>query len=140
MNRIAAIALFTIASFITLHRASAATITETRVPFAFTVNGITLPAGTYVVTSSSPNVMQISSTDHNHPNTVTVITREYAPGDPDGPAMLVFEAYGSQYFLHEIICPLRSTDAIVPASDQEKKVGKEWAGRNGGQPVLVAVR
>ena len=142
MNRISAIALFVAAGFATVLNASAATrLSETTVPFAFTVNGTTLPAGTYIVNSLSPNLVQISSTDTRHPNTVTVLTREGAKMNPAGSTELVFAAYGNQYFLHEIVAPLRSTDAVVPVSREEKKARVEWASKSGGsEPVLVALK
>ncbi len=141
MNRISAIALFAAASFATLHNASAQTaLSRTTIPFAFSVNGTTLPAGTYIVTSVSPDLMKISSSDHKHPNTVTVLTSESAGMNRDGSSKLVFTEYGSQYFLHEIVAPQSSTDAVVPVSRQEKRVRVEWASKSGGEPVLVALK
>ena len=50
MNRISAIALLAVAGFATIHSASAQSlVSRTKVPFAFTVKGITLPAGTYQI-------------------------------------------------------------------------------------------
>lgn len=141
MNRISTIALFVAAGFATLHSASAQSrLTKATIPFAFTVNGTTLPAGTYVVNSLSSNLVEIKSTDHSHPNSVTVLTSDNGAMNPSGSTRLVFEAYGTQYFLHEIVCPLHSTDAVVPVSKQEKKVRMELASKGGGQPVLVALK
>ena len=140
MNRIAAIALFVVAGFATTHSATAETrVVATNIPFAFTVNGTTIPAGTYYVYSVSPHLMQIRSTDFQHPRTVSVTTFDSSQSKAGDATKLVFKNYGGQYFLHEIVSPAYSTDAEVPASNQEKKVRVEWAGKSGGQPVLVAL-
>lgn len=141
MNRISAIALLAVAGFASTYRASAQSrLTQTTVPFAFIVNGTTLPAGTYIVNSLSPNLMEIRSADTKHPNTVTVLTREGSMWNPHAASQLVFEAYGSQYFLHEIVCPTRTVDAVVPVSQQEKRAAQEWASKGGERPVLVALK
>ena len=52
MNRISAIALFVAASFVTAGSALAQDHrVQATVPFSFTVNGATLPAGTYTIGS-----------------------------------------------------------------------------------------
>ena len=141
MNRISAIALLAVAGFTATYRASAQSlVTRATVPFAFTVKGITLPAGTYIVNSLAPDLMQIQSVDTKHPNAVTILTGEGSKWNPDAATELIFEAYGSQYFLHEIVCPMRTIDAKVPISQEEKKVASEWASRGGDQPVLVALK
>ena len=77
MNRISAIALLAAATFATVHSTSAQSlVTKANVPFAFTVKGTTLPAGTYLVNSLTPNLMQIESLDTKHPIAVTILTRD----------------------------------------------------------------
>jgi hypothetical protein len=141
MNRISAIALFAAATFATVHSASAQQILAvSKIPFAFTVNGATLPAGTYTVRSLSPNLMEIRSNDFNHPMGVTVSARDSEKINLDRPAELIFVAYGSQYFLHEIVSPPNATDAVVPTSKEEKKVRVEWASKSGSEPVQIALK
>lgn len=141
MNRISAIALLAVAGFAATYSVSAQSlVTKATVPFAFTVKDTILPAGTYIVSSLAPNLMEIQSADTKHPITVTVLTREDAKWNRDSATQLVFEAYGSQYFLHEIVCPMRTIDAVVRTTEQEKKVAQQWASKGADRPVLVALK
>ena len=70
------------------------------VPFDFIVGNTTLPAGTYTVDralSSNPNGLVLRGRDGNS----TILTSGIT-GTSDGSPRLVFNRYGSQYFLHEI--------------------------------------
>jgi hypothetical protein len=141
MNRISAIALFAAATFAAVHSASAQQIlTVSNVPFAFTVNGTTLPAGSYTVRSLSSSLMEIRSNDFMHPMAVRVSAHDSDKISLNRPAELIFEAYGNQYFLHEVVSPTNSTDAVVFASKEEKKARMEWASRRGSEPVQIALK
>ena len=64
MKRITAIALLTIASFVTAGSALAADRgVEATVPFDFTVGNHLLPAGTYTIASPSSNVLEIRNAE-----------------------------------------------------------------------------
>jgi hypothetical protein len=143
MNRVFKIALFIFASFALIHSASAQhAISRVTIPFAFTVAGTTLPAGEYVVSSlsfESPDTLVISSSNFHHPRSARIMTLGNDKVIANRANSLIFNAYGSRYFLHEIVSPTNSTDAILPTSKQEKKLLVELARNGGGQPVLVAI-
>lgn len=141
MNRISAIALFVAATFASMQSASAQSrIAQATVPFSFSVNNTTLPAGTYFVSSVARNMLKITSADHKHPNAVTFLTNDTGAVSQHGSTRLVFNAYGNEYFLRAIICPSNATDVTLPVSTQEEKVSVEWASKSGGEPLLVALK
>lgn len=141
MNRIAAVALFALATLAPIASTSAQQLTgPTNIPFAFTVNGETLPAGSYVIgsiLSSSPNVLAIRST--TRPIEALVVTRKEDKGNQAGATKLVFVKCGDQYFLHEIFSLMGHIDAVVPTSQQEKTARLEMAKAKAGQPTMVAI-
>ena len=84
--------------------------------------------------------MEIRSNDFKHPMGGDRFGRDSDKMNRDRPAELVFVAYGSQYFLHEIVSPPNSIDAVVPASKQEKQARTEWASKSGSEPVQIALK
>jgi len=141
MNRISAIALFVAASFVTVgsamaqdHRVQAA------VPFNFTVNGDSVPAGTYIIGSdvAAPNVITISDRA-KHVSLMAIALRD---GNQTRPAnKLVFHKYGDQYFLSEIRCDTASMNLHLTTSKKEKwaKAQTQEAGLSVNNDVLVAL-
>jgi hypothetical protein len=141
MNRISAIALFVAASFVTAGSAMAQDHrVQATVPFNFTVNGESLPAGTYVIGSdiSSPRIVTIS--DRAKKVNLMAVTL------PDSSSShvsnkLVFHKYGNQYFLSEIRCDSASMNAHLTTSKQEKwaKARTQEAALREDNNVLVAL-
>jgi hypothetical protein len=109
-----------------------------KVPFEFTVGGKLLPADTYTITSSSPGVVMIQSADKHF---TAVTTASHGNQQSADGSKLVFAKYGDQYFLHRILCPATaSMNVDIPKSKVEKRVQRQEAMVNGGEPVLVAAR
>jgi hypothetical protein len=142
MNRISAIALIVAASFVTAgsamaqdHRAQAT------VPFNFTVNGNSLPAGTYTVGSqvNSPNVIMITDREKN----VHLLTLAQADPNVSGTSnKLVFHRYGDQYFLSEIRCDSASMNVHLLTSKAEKRAKAaqtQEAGLRVNNDVMIAL-
>jgi hypothetical protein len=104
--RMSAVVLATAA--IALGSASAARADETlatslKVPFAFFVNNVRLPAGDYIVkdVSAGGQVVEIMSADGRHVAfTPTIPLNELKP--PNTPEV-VFEKFGGAYFLSRIV-------------------------------------
>ncbi len=144
MNRMFTIALFVLASFAADNASAQGTpLLKVTIPFAFTVNDTTLPAGEYVVSSLSlefPDTLVIASCDFHHPRLVTMMTLGNVTLNSNTGKNLVFNLYRNRYFLHEIVSPIDSTDAILPTSKREKKLLVELASNGGGEPVLVAIK
>ena len=121
MKRIAAIALFVAATLLTTGSAVAQDhrVIAT-VPFNFTVNDSSLPAGTYTIGSNSDNPNMLSIREWA--KSVHIVTMGLTnPRDSEKVGKLVFHRYGNQYFLSEIRCGLASMNVQFPASKLEKK-------------------
>jgi hypothetical protein len=142
MNRISAIALIVAASFVTAgsamaqdHRAQAT------VPFNFSVNGNSLPAGTYTIGSevNSPNLITITDREKNvHLMTIVV------PDSNTSSAAnkLVFHRYGDQYFLSEVRCDSASMNVQLSTSKAEKRAKTaqtQQAGLRVNTDVMIAL-
>ena len=142
MNRISAIALIVAASFVTAgsamaqdHRAKA------NVPFNFSVNGNSLPAGTYTVGSeiNSPNVITITDREKNIHILALTLPDANAPGTGN---KLVFHRYGDQYFLSEVRCESASLNVELSTSKAEKRAKAaqtQEAGVRVNNDVMIAL-
>jgi hypothetical protein len=74
---------------------------KVNVPFAFTVDNQTLPAGQYYVVSVTPErAIRLSSADGKHSATVNDLPN-YA-SMPSANSRLVFHRYGNEYFLAQV--------------------------------------
>jgi hypothetical protein len=138
MKRITAIALFTIATFVTAGRALAQDrAVQATVPFDFTVGDKLLPAGTYTIATASYDVIAIKNYDRRVAILSTAIpnSKESKNG-----SKLVFDKYGDQYFLSEVLCPGTSMNVNLPTSKQEKRVRIQQAMLPNASQVLIAAR
>jgi hypothetical protein len=140
MKRNAAIALIALSTLAAGSRALAQEPgVKATVPFEFTVAGKLLPADTYTITSSSHGVISIESADKH----IRIVTTTQQSGDESAKGSeLVFDKYGQQYFLHEVLCPaVASMNVNIPKSKLEKQVQIQEA-RLGGvpEPVLIAAK
>jgi hypothetical protein len=139
MIRIAAIALLAGATLGSMNSASAQKpVLQGSIPFTFSVNGFVLPPGQYNVVSISQGFLMIESTNRDF--SATFLSHDNKGRHPLRSNELIFERYGDQYFLHEIVCPTASIEAAIVPSRQEKEARLELAKRNGAQPVLVALQ
>jgi len=141
MKRIAAIALFVAATFITAGSAVAQdNRVKATVPFNFTVGEKTLPSGTYVISSrvSTPVLLGLS----NWQKGVNVLTLGMPTQSGHEKAnQLVFHKYGNHYFLSDIQCADYSMNIHFATTKAEKRVRTqtEQAGRFVDDPVLIAL-
>jgi hypothetical protein len=141
MKRIAAIALFIAASFLTAGSAMAQdhTVMAT-IPFNFTVDGSLLPAGHYTLGSAatSPRILRITDWD-KHVRILTVTMPNASEQRQSN--VLVFHKIGNQYFLSEIRSEASSMDVRLTTSKLEKKARTETqqAGLRSSDDVIVAL-
>jgi hypothetical protein len=87
-----------------------------KVPFAFIVGNVRLPAGSYVVKedmSTGAGVLAIQSADGRR--SVYTLTIPYAPNRGPADPELVFEKFNDQYFLFRII-PTDGSDREIVLS------------------------
>ncbi len=105
------------------------------IPFEFTVQNTTLPAGAYTVSSASPTHNLMSIRNDETKQTVLVL----APGGETGyrrawdKNVVVFHKAGDRYFLAEV-----KTDAVC-GSIAPSKVERELASTGGEQLAAVIV-
>lgn len=110
------------------------------VPFNFTVNGTSLPAGSYTISSDSAraNVLSI----RNRQEKVNIWAVGMVDSNEPGQAgSLVFHKYGDRYFLSDIRYSHSSTKAHFPSSKAEKRAREHTleAGLNINREVLIAL-
>ena len=92
------------------------------IPFNFNVGNRSVPAGTYLITSSTtnPKVVVIRSQDGN----IDLLSLTQEDDRRSDTSKLVFTKYGDQYFLHEVLCSRCGIDVEFPDSKHEKLARK----------------
>lgn len=137
MKRSIALALFA-ATLISIGGATAhAQVAEFKVPFDFIVGNQKLPMGTYRVSRAGGDELLIRSRD-GAPS-VLVITS--GPSyDQSAAGRLVFNRYGNQYFLHEVLCNYAAMHAEIGASRLEKEVRIQQARLQSGTESVAVLQ
>jgi hypothetical protein len=96
---------------------------KVHIPFNFTVNNVTLPAGTYTIGSDLGRPAQLIIRDET--NSVKAIevgmSTTLTPGKPGS---LIFHQYGDEYFLSEIRFSSTTSGIFLPASKSERQMRK----------------
>ena len=117
MKRIIAIALFAASSLAAAGNLSAQEhMVKANIPFDFTVNNNVLPAGTYTISSLSPSAVQVRNVNGHVAELSLVQNDDKRSATP----VLVFQRYGNQYFLHEILAA-NAMNVTVPRSKREQR-------------------
>ena len=120
MKRITAIALFAMANFVMAGTSFAQSRgVQATIPFDFTVGNKLLPSGTYTITQGETSVITIRSYDK--PIAVFSLVDPVDHMSPNH-GKLVFNKYGSQYFLSEV----RTTGGVMSCHLSTSKQEK-WA-------------
>jgi hypothetical protein len=139
MKRITALALFTIAGFLTAGNALAQQHSvRATVPFDFTVGGKLLPSGTYTINSVSDGGIEIRSRDQH----VAMLASAFATTEQSKNGNeLVFEKRGSRYSLRQILCESSAMNVSLPAEKWNKGSRAEEAKlHNNNEQVLIAAK
>jgi hypothetical protein len=124
MNRIAAIALFAIATLMTAGSAGAqSAVLKVNVPFDFTVNKTLLAAGNYTFSFDPmlPNTLIVQDRAKNVKARAYILRGSIDQGRED---RLIFHRYGGEYFLSEVGFDSASDGVSLPESKLESQVGK----------------
>ena len=137
MKRNFAIALLALSALAATGKAVAQeSALKATMPFEFTVGGRLLPADTYTITSPDPGVIMVQSLDKH---SVVLTTTSHGNRLSAGGSKLIFDKYGNQYFLHQIVCPGNvSMNVTMHTSRLEKQVQLQEA-RYGGEPEVVLI-
>ena len=138
MKRITVGILLVLASVLATGAALAADrAVQANVPFDFAVGDRLLPAGSYTIASLNSDVIVIQSRDHQI--SLMAITSPDSNESVHG-GKLVFDKYGDQYFLSEVLCPTAAISASLPKSRLEKKVSMQQAHLQSAGKTMVAAK
>jgi hypothetical protein len=140
MKRITAIALLAIANFAMAGTSFAQSNgVRAKVPFDFTVGDKSLPAGTYTIRSESNHVIMIRNHDHPGESALSLVNQASSKRSLNG-GKLLFQKYGGQYFLREILCDSADMNLTIPSSKREKRAQLQQARLDTSSTILVAAR
>jgi hypothetical protein len=138
MNRISAITILSLAATCAGAIAQQPGL-KANIPFDFTVGNAWMPAGEYTITTRSSHVLELSNPQH----LATIMAQESNIQSNSG-SKLVFDKYGEQYFLHEVLCPnVGSLNLEVALSKAEKNArhhATEAKLSDSGKQTMVAAR
>ena len=103
---------------------------RSNVPFDFTVEGKTIPAGTYTIghVGRGPELLLLESQDGKMHMIVGSNSAENLNGADK--TKLVFNRYKDQYFLSEIWVQGANSGRHIPQTKREKELAKELASAN----------
>jgi hypothetical protein len=124
MKRFAAIVLFAVASSLGVGHAFAQEYpVRATLPFNFTVGNKSLPAGTYTILQVRDDLVEIRNQDGSATTLSSVYPYTVVPyAQFSSKAVLVFNRYGDQYFLHQIAGGPASINENLPVSKSEGRV------------------
>ena len=139
LNRFA-LALSVVAALVVLlaPAAHAQNKTIANIPFDFTVQNVTLPAGEYALQATSATLsglVQITNADTR--KTVMVMAAPSLSshkGKADGNGKLIFHRYGDRYFFAEVWSPNGPTGGVMPS-----KLERELQSSEGKQMASVII-
>ncbi len=125
MKRIITIAIFAFTGILSVGSALAqGDAVWVKVPFAFTAGDRLLPAGTYMITPLSADVIHIQARDQNISVLTTDLQDDQQSKNGDE---LIFARYGDRYFLREILCNSAAMTVSLPATKSEKRARTQEA-------------
>jgi len=105
----------------------AQTVTLTaNIPFAFTMANKTLPAGEYLIRNGSDPSVLIFQGEDTHAAGLTLVNHEamLRTDHPAADTKLVFNRYGNQYFLSEVVDGYVWNGFVVPMPKAERELAK----------------
>ncbi len=139
MNRILAIFLITMASVAATGANAQVPALKANIPFDFTVGNTWMPAGEYTITAPIQEVLLLRTAGHS----ASVVSSENNAESKSG-SKLVFDRYGNQYFLHEVLCPNVASLNLEVAPSKAEKNARQHATEaklpNSGEQTMVAAR
>ena len=124
------IALVTVAG-LSSAKAQTRALLKADIPFAFSVDNTTLPAGEYILsrTSSDSNIAVLRLRRRDGHESALVRTNSVS-GKIQEQGKLIFVRYGDQYFFAQAWVPADSIGMQAPRSQAEKRMERELAARN----------
>jgi len=136
MKQITALALFSIAGFVSIGQAMAQDhAVQATIPFEFRAGNKALPAGTYIIATGRDNLIVIKK--QGQPDVVTTVLRDARESRRQE---LVFDQYGDRYFLREIRCQSAGMSLELPPTKLEKATRQQQAFIQQASQVFIAAR
>jgi hypothetical protein len=137
MKRTIAIAFLAFSMAMELSSASAQSKAKATIPFNFQVGSASLPAGSYVIEYIGERQIWFHNQDSHQAAAALAMTTS---GDSEAPAKLVFNRYGSRYFLNKTVAAGGEDEMTFVPSRLEKSVRAEEASRRDEGQTLVALK
>jgi hypothetical protein len=116
LSNVLAATLFAVVAVSSAYAGPRVTLTA-KVPFAFTVGEVSLPAGDYTLYEAETGLIKIQGAEVNK---CMYFTQPGTPARYDGKVRLVFHQYGDQYFLSEVFNGLEGNGRKFRTSKLEK--------------------
>jgi uncharacterized membrane protein YciS (DUF1049 family) len=138
MKRTIVMAFLLASLFVAGHASAQDHVVKADIPFDFTAGGKLLPSGTYLLSSSigMSHVIQI----RNPQGSVAVFSGAYDSGTESKTSRLIFNRYGDQYFLSEVLCSSAHMNVQIPTSKLEKRVRSQEAQLRSDNQTFVALK
>jgi hypothetical protein len=137
MKRTIAVAFLAAAVNVALSSASAQTTVKANIPFDFRVGSTPMPAGDYKIKTTESGFVWIDKLDGSAHAVALAMTHS---DDATPPAKLVFNRYGSQYFLRKTLKADGKDQSTFSQSKLEKSVRTEEASIQAEEKALIALK
>ncbi|MDR3748061.1 MAG: hypothetical protein P4M04_07910 [Acidobacteriota bacterium] len=138
-NIYGALAILGVALMVSVPLVQAQSRVKADVPFAFSLQDKSMPAGNYEVIALSDRVLEVWNLDSQHGQ--LLIKQIATQSSKAQNAKLVFHKYGDQYFLSEIWDGRSDTGTGIAESSREKEVKMAAnAAPNAPETVVVAMK
>jgi len=113
-------------------------IRKVKIPFDFSVNNKTFPAGVYSVTRVNQEKIMLRLSSEDGREAINVITSPVQAKESPKTAKLIFRRYGETYFLSQIWEPDDVDGRQLPKSRTERSVERDLTKR-GEEPAIVDI-
>jgi hypothetical protein len=94
------------------------------IPFNFHVGRTVMPAGEYIVKINSSTSGSVIVQNKDRSTAVLVLTNPFIQGRKDAPSKLVFNRYGSEYFLSQVWNKYGTTGRELSKTKAELEMAK----------------
>lgn len=110
------------------------------IPFDFIVRGKTLPAGNYEIerVTEAPSGLLLRNVNNRHEH-IVFETEPIEGRRISNHNVLVFNRYGGEYFLSEVVTAGEQTGRELAPTKAERALKREMAAKNQTQPESVTV-
>ncbi len=137
-NIYGALMIIAVALLVSVPMTQAQSRAQANVPFAFSVDQSTMPAGSYEIGSMGNNVLAVRNLSTREARLVIEPMHKQASVAAGIPhSKLVFHKYGEQYFLAEIWDGQSNIGVAFPESNREKEL--KLASYTAPQPEVVII-